>query len=326
MRAVVVTQPGGPEVLKLTEMDDPQPGPGEVVVDVKAAGVNRADAVQRRGNYPLPPGIRADILGLEAAGVVSACGEGVQDWAPGDRVFALLSGEGYAEKVCVPAGMLLPIPTNLDFVEAAGIAEVYYTAFDALFNQAALQPGESVLVHAVGSGVGTAAVQLAHNIGARTFGTAGSAEKLEKARSLGLDVGVYYREVDFLEVVMAETKSKGVDVILDLVGASYWERNLKALAMLGRMVLIGTVGGTEVTTRTSDIMRKRLRIFGTLLRGRPLEEKLTLTRQFREQVLPLLASGDLRAVIDRSFPLEQAAEAHRYLEENRNFGKIVLTV
>ncbi len=326
MRAVLITEPGGPEVLKLQEIPEPVPGPDDVLVDVKATALNRADLVQRRGRYPAPPGIRADVPGLEMAGVVRALGERVTEVKVGDRVLGLLGGGGYAERVVTHARMVAPIPANLSFVEAASLPEVFLTAFDALFNQCGLKLGETALVHAVGSGVGTAAVQLAKSVGANTFGTAGSADKLQKARALGLDVGVNYREQEFRAVVQERTRGRGVDVILDLVGGPYWEANLASLATLGRIVLVGTMGGGKVETNLGALMGKRLRVFGTVLRARPIEEKIALTQQFAAQVLPLLASGAIKPVVDSVFPLERAAEAHAYMESNANFGKIVLTV
>ena len=326
MRAAVITQPGGPEVLKVREVKDPIPGPDDVLVQVKATALNRADLAQRQGNYPVPAGVAPDILGLEMAGVVLRVGERVTQFKPGDRVFGLLNGAGYAEQVVTHARMVMPIPDNLSFIEASAVPEVFFTAHDALFNQCHLQMGERVLLHAVGSGVGTAAVQLAHLAGAFTFGTAGSAEKLESAADLGLDVGINYKTEDFLAVVRQHTDNRGVDVILDVIGAPYWERNLASLAVLGRIILVGAMGGDQVTTGLRAISGKRLRVFGTGLRARPIEEKIALTQQFTRQVLPLLASGRVRPIVDRTFPLDEAAAAHAYMEANLNFGKIVLTM
>jgi len=326
MRAVLVTEPGGPEVLKVQEIPDPSPGPDDVLVDVKATALNRADLVQRRGRYPAPPGIRGDVPGLEMAGVVAAIGERVTSVKVGERVFGLLGGGGYAERVVTNERMVVRMPERMTFVEAASLPEVFFTAHDALFNQCDLRMGESVLIHSIGSGVGTAAVQLAKHVGATTFGTASSADKLEKAAELGLDIGVNYKEHNFRDVVQSETKGRGVDVILDVVGAPYWEGNLASLAVLGRMVMVGTMGGAKVETNLGTLMGKRLRVFGTVLRARPAEEKMALTQQFARQVLPLLVSGKIKPVVDSVFPLEKAFEAHAYMEANKNFGKIVLSI
>ena len=326
MRAVVITEPGEPDVLRLSEVEDPVPGPDDVLVEVRAAALNRADLAQRRGRYPAPVGVRQEVPGLEMAGVVAAVGERVTEWRAGDRVFGLLGGGGYAERVVTHARMVMPIPERLSFTEAAAVPETFFTAYDALFNQAHLKMGEVVLIHAVGSGVGTAALQLARCAGATTVGTARTEEKLRKAEQLGLDVGIDCSVEDYLDVVRRMTGGRGADVILDVVGAPYWERNLAAMAVLGRLVLVGTMGGAEVNTSLSALMGKRLRVFGTVLRARPIEEKITLTQQFIKHVLPLLASGQVVPVVDKVFPLEQAASAHAYMESNLNFGKIVLSV
>ena len=326
MRAALITGPGGPEVLQVREVDDPIPSPDEVLVDVKATALNRADLLQRLGGYAPPPGVRTDVPGLEFSGVVLEAGDRVTGTAPGDRVFGLLSGGGYASRVTTHHLMTMPIPAALDFVQAAAIPEVFFTAYDALFNHCELKMGESALVHATGSGVGTAAVQLAHHAGAYVFGTAGSAEKLAKAAELGLDTGINYREQDFVQVVREVTDRKGVNVVCELVGGPYWERNIAAMATQGRLVLVGLMGGAKVETDLGLLMPKRLRVHGTVLRTRPLEEKIALTHQFKRHVLPLIADGRIKAVVDRTFPLEEAAQAHEYMETNANFGKIVLTV
>ena len=326
MRAAVITEPGGPEVLRVQEIDDPVAGPEEVLIDVKASALNRADLLQRQGQYPAPSGIRRDVPGLEFSGVVIEAGEQTTGLAPGDKVFGLLGGGGYASRVATHHLMAVPMPANLDYVQAAAIPEVFFTAYDALFNHCDLKMGESVLVHAVGSGVGTAALQLAHHAGAYVFGTAGSADKLAKAAGLGLDVGINYHEQDFSEIVQERTGRAGVNVVLDMVGAPYWERNVASLALWGRMVLVGAMGGSRLETSLSLLMPKRLRVQGTTLRSRTLEEKIALTGQFKKHVLPLIADGRIRAVVDRSFPLDQAAEAHEYMESNANFGKIILSM
>ncbi|MSQ35818.1 MAG: NAD(P)H-quinone oxidoreductase [Dehalococcoidia bacterium] len=324
MRAAVVATPGGPDGFAIQELPDPQPGPEEALVAVHATALNRADLLQRRGRYPGPPGTRDDLPGLEMAGVVLAVGERVRGWAPGDRVMALLAGGGYGSRVAVHERMLMAVPPNLSCEQAAAIPEVFLTAHDALFEQCALLPGESVLVHAAGSGVGTAAVQLAATAGCRVFGTAGSADKLARAAALGLHHGIDYHEADFAEVIAAATERRGVDVILDVIGAPYWARNLASLAVRGRMVLVGTMGGATLEVDLGALMGKRLQVRGTVLRVRPLEEKAALTQAFARRWLPLFASGRLVPVIDRVFPLAEVADAHRLMESNANFGKIVL--
>ena len=327
MRAAVVTEPGGPEVFLVQEVPDPIAGPDEVLVAVKASALNRADLLQRLGRYNGPPSLRDDIPGLEVAGVIEAVGERVQDWRPGDRVMALLGGMGYASKAVVHERLLLPIPPNLSFEEAAAIPEVFLTAYDAIFLQCGLGMGESVLIHAAGSGVGTAAIQMAAAQSCRIFGTAGSQEKLDAATELGMDIGINYHEQDFAEVVLEETGGAGVDVILDVIGAPYWHQNLKSIALKGRMVIVGSMGGGTVEGMAiGALMQRRASVRGTLLRSRPLEEKATLVQSFSQHVMPLFADETIRPVLDRVFPLEQTGEAHAYMESNANFGKIVLKV
>ncbi len=326
MRAVVITEPGGPDVLKIQDVTDPVPGPDDVLVEVKASALNRADTLQRQGGYPAPPGNPDDILGLEFSGVVAQAGAHVTDLSEGDRVFGLLGGGGYASRVVTHSRMAMRIPDGLDFVQAAAVPEVFFTAYDALFNHCELSMGESVLIHAAGSGVGTAAVQLAHNAGARVFGTASSADKLRGAAELGMNIGINYREQDFSEVVRQHTGGAGVDVLLDVIGADYWDRNLASLALRGRLVLVGTMGGGAVEANLGPLMFKRLRVHGTVLRSRPIEEKIALTNQIKRHVLPLIASGAIKPVVDTVFPLAEAAEAHRHMESNANFGKIILSV
>ncbi len=326
MRAAVVSEPGGPEVFSIEQVPDPTPGPDEVLVAVAASALNRADLMQRMGHYPGPPGTRDDIPGLEMAGTVEAVGERVTGWQPGDRAMALLGGGGYASMVAVHERMLMPVPDALTLEEAASLPEVFLTAFDAMILQCELRAGETFLVHAAGSGVGTAAIQIAAAQSCRVFGTAGSAEKLEQAAALGLDVGINYHDQDFAEVVRDETDGRGVNVLLDLVGGPYWEQNLAALAVRGRMVIVGTMGGPRVEANLGALMGKRLRVHGTVLRARPLEEKATLVQAFVARVLPLIAAGTIRPVVDRVFELDDVSEAHRYMETNANFGKIVLRV
>ena len=326
MRAAVISEPGDPDVFEIRELPDPEPGPEEILVAVHASALNRADLMQRRGGYPAPPGIRGDVPGLEMAGVVEGVGDRVTAWQVGDRVMALLGGAGYASKVTVHERQVMAVPEGLSFDEAAAIPEVYLTAFDALFQHCELLPGESVLVHAAGSGVGTAATQLASVSGCRVYGTAGSDEKLARAADLGLDVGVNYHERDFAEVIAEDTGGAGVNVILDVIGAPYWERNLASLAVRGRLVLVGTMGGGRLETNLGLLMGKRLRVHGTVLRARPLEEKAALTQTFARRHLAHFASGRLVSVVDRVYPLEEVADAHRYMESNANFGKIVLHI
>ena len=326
MRAAVITEPGGPEVLKVQEVSDPVPGPDDILVDVRASALNRADTLQRQGGYPAPPGSPDDIPGLEFSGVVLRTGEHVGDLQEGDRVFGLLGGGGYASRVVTHSRMVMRIPDNLDFVQAAAVPEVFFTAYDALFNHCELSMGEKVLIHAAGSGVGTAAVQLAHNAGAYVLGTAGSDDKLRGAKDLGMDVGINYREQDFSAEVKEHTVGNGVDVLLDVIGADYWDRNLASLALRGRLVLVGTMGGGGVQADLRPIMFKRLRVHGTVLRSRPIEEKIALTNQIKRHMLPLIASGAIKPVVDSVYPLDQAAEAHRHMESNANFGKIILAV
>ncbi len=326
MRAAVITEPGGPDVLQIMEVDDPVPGPEDVLVDVKASALNRADMIQRQGNYPAPAGSPSDIPGLEFAGVVVEAGERVIGMAKGDRVFGLLGGGGYASRAITHHRMAIPMPSDWDFVQAAATPEVYFTAYDALFNRGNLQMGESLLVHAAGSGVGTAAVQLAHQAGAFVFGTAGSPKKLDGAAKLGMDVGINYHDEDFSAVVKEKTGGAGVDVLIDFIGGPYWDQNIASMAVLGRLVEVGLMGGGRVEVDLGQLLGKRLQVTGTGLRGRTLEEKLAITAQFKRHVLPHLASGSMKPIVDRTFPLEEVADAHRYMETNANFGKIVLTI
>ncbi len=323
MKAIVISQPGPPEVLVLKEIDDPQPAIDELLVRVEATAVNRADLLQRVGVYPAPPGIRPDVPGLEFAGRVESAPAG-SEYNPGDRVMGLLSGAGYAEKVVVPAAHAIPVPETWSWEKAAAVPEVFLTAYDALNLQLGVAAGERVLIHAVASGVGSAALQLAKTLGAEVFGTAGGPEKLAALESLGLDHAIDRHREDFREVLERLTQGRGVDAVFDLVGGSYWERNLQVLAERGRLILIGLVGGRTAETDLGLILRKRLKVMGTVLRPRSREEKAELIKRFREQVMPLFAKGRLKPVIDRVFSLEQAADAHRYVESNRNVGKVVL--
>lgn len=327
MKAIVITHPGGPEVLELQEIPDPLAGPDDLLVRVRATALNRADVLQRTGNYPQPgPKPAYNVPGLEFAGEVVRVGERVDGFAEGDRVMGLLPGQGYAELVSVPSRLAMKVPPTLSWAQAGATPEVYITAHDAL-RQCSLESGESVLIHAAGSGVGVAAIQIAKVLGAGpVLGTAGSAEKLARAAELGLDAGINYHEQDFAEAVARITAGRGVDVVLDVIGATYWERNLRALALKGRMVLVGSMGGGSAPANLGAILGKRLQIRGTTLRARTLEEKALATRAFEKSVVPHVASGRIRVVVDRVFPLAEAAAAQAYMESNANFGKIVLEV
>jgi putative PIG3 family NAD(P)H quinone oxidoreductase len=324
MQAVVITQPGGPEVFELREMPTPEPQADQIRVRVHATALNRADLLQRTGRYPAPFGTPQDIPGLEFAGEIDAIGPQVEHLRPGQRVFGIVGGGAYAEYLVTHERMVVPIPPNLSYEDAAAVPEAFITAHDALFTQAQLNPGERVLVHAVGSGVGTAAVQLIKAVGATSYGTARTASKLATAQSLGLEVALH---ADTWATDLAEhTHDGGVHVVLDFVGGSYLHNNLQALAPRGRMVLLGTMAGNKAEIDLGTVMRKRLQIMGSVLRSRPLEEKIAATQAFKQQVVPLLAHGVVRPVVDRTFPLHEATDAHRYMEANSNIGKIVLRI
>ena len=325
MKAIVVDEPGDPEVMHLADVPDPVAGPGEVLVRARATAVNRADTLQRRGFYPPPPGA-SEIIGMEVAGEVVGVGEEVDGWSAGDRVMALLAGGGYAELVAVPAGQLIRVPPGMSWTDAAAIPEVFLTAHDNLFTRGRLAAGETVLIHGGGGGVGTAAIQLAHRAGARVLVTAGSAEKLERCRELGADAGINHREEDFVVRVRELSGGQGADVILDVMGASYLTRNLDALAVEGRLVIIGLQGGTISDIDLNAMMRRRLSLISTTLRGRPLEQKAEIVRRFAADALPGFADGSLRTVVDRVLPLAEAPAAHRAMEAGENVGKLVLAV
>lgn len=325
MRAIVITAPGGTDVLVQRDVPLPRPGPGHVRVRVHAAGVNRADVLQRRGRYPAPLGAPADIPGLEYAGTVDAVGEETRLWQPGDRVMGLVGGGGYAEAVVVHEREALRVPDALSFEEAAAVPEAYITAHDALFSRLQVALGDCLLVHAVGSGVGIAALQLAVVAGATVYGTSRSAWKLERARTLGLELAVHTAREDFAEAVLRHTDNTGVHAILDLVGGAYLTRNLRVLASQGRQVVVGLMAGRSAELDLGQIVRKRLTLVGTALRSRALEEKIEAVRRFDRHALPLLATGRLRPVVDRVYPATEVADAHRRMEANENFGKIVLT-
>ncbi len=327
MRAIVISEPGGPEVLRIEDRPEPIPHGAEVLVRIQASGVNRADLLQRRGLYPAPPGDPPDIPGLEFAGVVERLGPTTAGtWTPGDRVMGIVGGGGYTEAITVHERTLIPIPSALDLPEAAAIPEAFLTAFDALTVQGQLQPGQRVLIHAVGSGVGTAAVQLAHVMGCETFGTSRTASKLEHAQTLGLDHGIDSSRHHVAQVLKDLTQGRGVDLVIDFLGATMLEANLKVLAPRGRLVIVGLLTGAQTEVDLSLIMRKRLTVVGTVLRARPIEEKIVLATTFRNRVLPWFERGRIRPIVDRTMPLEDAGEAHRALEANQTTGKIVLVM
>ena len=325
MKAVTIPEPGGPDALVLDDVPEPMPGPGEVVVDVVAAGVNRADVMQRQGHYNPPPGSSA-YPGLEVSGRIGRLGDGVEGWSVGDEVCALLTGGGYAEKVTVPMGQLMPIPSGVSVEDAAGLPEVTCTVWSNVFMTANLQPGEVLLVHGGGSGIGTMAVQLGREVGARVAVTAGSPEKLEVCRGLGASILVNYRSDDFAEVVRAATDGHGADVILDNIGAKYLAPNVKLLAENGRLVVIGLQGGRSGEIDLGAMLAKRCALIATTLRGRPAAEKATIVAAVREHVWPLVADGRVRPVVHARYPLAEAAQAHLEMEASTHVGKLVLLV
>ncbi|HET7325966.1 MAG TPA: NAD(P)H-quinone oxidoreductase [Nocardioidaceae bacterium] len=322
MRAVLCSDSGGVEVMKVGEVPDPTPAAGEVVLDVAATAVNRADIMQRQGFYPPPPGA-SDILGLECSGVVASVGEGVEGWSVGDEACALLSGGGYAARVAVPATQLLPIPRGVDLVTAAALPEVTCTVWSNVFMVAGLQPKETLLAHGGSSGIGTMAIQLGKAFEARVFVTAGTPAKLDACRDLGADVAINYREEDFLEVVRLETDG-GVNVILDNMGAKYLERNIKALATSGRLVTIGLQGGRKGELDMGALLTKRAAVTATSLRGRPDGEKAAIVASTRERVWPLIEDGLVRPIVHATLSLDEVQEAHRVLESSEHIGKVLL--
>lgn len=324
MRAVVQSEPGPPEVLRVGEVPRPDPGPGQIRVRVAASGINRADLLQRVGRYPVPAGSPEDIPGLEYAGTVEATGAHVTSVREGDRVMGIVGGGGYAECVLTHEREAVPVPDEVDLVRAGAIPEAYLTAFDALVVQMGLQAGERVLVHAVGSGVGTAALQLARWAGAWTVGTSRTPDKLERALGMGLDHAVAGGEEDWAADVLDATGGRGADLILDLVGAPYLAGNLRAVAPGGRIITVGVTGGREASLDLRALMGKRASITGTVLRARPLEEKAALAQRFRAVALDAVADGRLAPVVDRTFAPDEAPEAHRRMEANLNFGKLLL--
>ncbi|WP_406331432.1 NAD(P)H-quinone oxidoreductase [Streptomyces sp. NBC_00203] len=325
MYAITIPEPGGPEALVWDEVPDPVPGEGEVLVEVVASAVNRADLLQRQGLYNPPPGA-SPYPGLECSGRIVETGPGVSGWAVGDEVCALLAGGGYAEKVAVPAGQLLPVPAGLDVRQAAALPEVTCTVWSNVFMVSHLRPAETLLVHGGSSGIGTMAIQLAKAVGAKVAVTAGTKEKLDFCAELGADILINYREQDFVEEIKQATDGAGADVILDNMGAKYLDRNVQALAVNGRLAIIGMQGGIKGELNIATLLNKRAAISATSLRARPLDEKATIVAAVREHVWPLIDSGHVRPVVDRELPMSDAAAGHRVLEESGHIGKVLLVV
>jgi len=324
MKAIQITRPGPPEVLALCERPAPVPQTGEVLIKVAAAGVNRPDVSQRKGTYPMPPGA-PDIPGLEIAGTIAALGPGVHDWKIGDTVCALVIGGGYAEYCAAPALQCLPVPRGLSLIEAASLPETFFTVWSNVFDRARLAPGETLLVQGGSSGIGVTAIQVAKAFGHKVFVTAGSDEKCHACAALGADRAINYHTEDFAAVVKQATDGRGVDVIIDMVGGDYLDRELACLADDGRIVIIGMLGGAQSTIQLNDILRRRLTVTGSTLRPRPVEFKGAIAANLRTKVWPLIESGRIRPVIHRTFPLAQAAQAHALMESSAHVGKIVLT-
>jgi putative PIG3 family NAD(P)H quinone oxidoreductase len=325
MRAVVITEPGGPDVLRVEQVPDPVPAAGEVVIRVAAAGVNRSDLAQREGAYPPPPGA-SPYPGLEVSGQIAAVGTGVTGWHVGDAVCALLAGGGYAELVAVPAGQVLPIPDGIGVVEAAALPEVTCTVWANVFMRAGLAAGETLLLHGGSSGIGTMAIQLGHAAGATVACTAGSAAKLERCRELGADLAISYHDEDFVAALETFTGGHGADVILDIIGAPYLARNVEALATGGRLVVIGMQGGRAAELDLGQLVRKRASVAGSTLRARPPQEKAEVVAAVRDHVWPQIAAGRVGPVIDQILPLDEAAAAHRLVDAGGHVGKILLAV
>jgi len=325
VKAITIPAPGDPDALVPADVDAPTAKPGEVVVDVVAAGVNRADVMQRMGHYDPPEGT-SPLPGLEVSGRVRALGADVEGWQVGDEVCALLTGGGYAEQVAVPVGQLFPVPRGIDLIQAAALPEVTSTVWSNVFMTASLQAGQVLLIHGGSSGIGTMAIQLAREVAARVAVTAGSGEKLEVCRQLGAEILVNYRDEDFVERVRAATEGHGADVILDNIGAKYLERNVELLAPNGRLVIIGLQGGRSAEINLGAMLAKRCALIATTLRGRPADEKATIVAAVREHVWPLIEAGRVKPVVHSTHPLARAADAHREMEASTHIGKILLTV
>ncbi|HUR00816.1 MAG TPA: NAD(P)H-quinone oxidoreductase [Gemmatimonadaceae bacterium] len=324
MKAVVITRPGGPEVLQLQDRPTPEPGPFQIRVRVHASALNRADLSQRRGNYPAPPGFPADISGMEYAGEVESLGEGATRWDVGARVMGIIGGGGHAEFVCVHERESIAVPALFSWEEAAAIPEVFLTAYDALFRQMDVRVGETVLIHAVASGVGTAGLQLACSSGAAVVGTSRSAAKLARAKQLGLDIAIDTSQSDWATAVEAQVGIDSINAIMDLVGGDYVAGDLRVLSPRGRIIVVGTTAGAKADINLGLLLRKRARIIGTVLRARTLDEKIALAEEFSERVLTLFETGHVKPVVDRVFPFTEIKGAHELMESNETFGKIVL--
>ena len=325
MQAVVISKPGSPDVLRVDEFPDPTITKNEVLIKVVGAGVNRADLLQRRGMYPSPEGFRDEIPGLEVSGIIVQIGENVpKEWKEGQKVMALVDGEGYASMAAINHRMLMEVPSDIEIIHASGIPEVFLTAYDALVIQCGMKLQDKLLIHAVGSGVGTAAVQIAKEFDCQIFGTAGNDAKIDFAKQLGLQHGINYNEESFLEHIKSTTNKSGVDIILDVVGSGYLEDNVNSLSVKGRLIIIGLLGGDKANIQLGKILRNRLQIIGTVLRSRTLEEKINLTNQFKNDFLYKFSQKKIHPVIDRVYPYHLANEAHELMENNANTGKIIL--
>ena len=325
MHAVIISQPGDPDVLKLQELPDPTINDNEVLIQVAGAGVNRADLLERRGLYPSPEGYRDELPGLEISGIIIRLGKNVPDkWRINQEVMALVDGEGYASLAAVDYKMLMPVPKNVSLLHAAAIPEVFLTAYDALVLQCGLKQQDKILVHAAGSGVGTAAIQIASRFNCDIYGTASNDDKLTFAKSLGLNHGINYNTDKFDDYISNNTNKSGVDIILDVVGSNYFEQNINSLSIKGRMIVIGLLGGDKVNLSLSKILRRRLHIIGTVLRSRSRDEKIVLTNEFSVNFLDYFYSNNAKPIVDKVFPAAEANQAHTFMEKNLNTGKIIL--
>ena len=324
MKAVIITRAGGPDVLEVQERPTPEPGIGQIRVRVRASALNRADILQRMGNYPVPPGAPADIAGMEYAGEVDALGEGARIWKKGDRVMGLVGGGGHAEFVCVHEREAMPVPKGMAWENAGAIPEAFLTAYDALFTRLGLASGETLLIHAVASGVGTAALQLAKLAGARVIGTSRSVDKLTRIKELGLDVDIDASQADWAAQVETAVGRDSVNATLDLVGGNYLDGNLRVAALKGRIVVVGLTAGSTAPFNMGLLLRKRLTMVGTVMRARPLEEKIQIAREFSDRMVPVFESGKLKPIVDRVFDFEEISDAHRLMESNKTLGKLVL--
>jgi putative PIG3 family NAD(P)H quinone oxidoreductase len=324
MKAVIITTPGGPEVLRIEDRPTPEPGPQQIRVRVRTSGLNRADVLQRRGNYPVPTGYPADIAGMEYAGVVDALGDGAERWTLGARVMGIIGGGGHAEFVCVHEREAIAVPDGFNWDQAGALPEVFLTAYDALTRQLDLHVGETLLIHAVASGVGTAALQLACSSGAAVIGTSRSQAKLERAREFGLDVGIDSSNPDWIREIENRVGPDSINAVLDLVGGNYFEANLRLLALRGRIIVVGTTAGSRAEINLGALLRKRAKVIGTVLRARTVPEKIALAEEFSQRVLPLFEAGHLKPVIDRVLSFSDVRAAHERMESNESFGKIVL--